>query len=88
VILTEKVYSENKAIARPRIRERLEELFQADCIFIPKERYDYLGHSDSVVRFATEDCVLISDYSSVDRDYGERLRKVLEEKGLEVETLH
>src|SRR5918996_1682117 len=87
VILTDKIYNENKAIARPRLRERLKELFQAECIIIRKEPYDWVGHADGVVRFVTEDRVLVNDYSSIDPDYGEWLRKLLEGKGLEVETL-
>jgi agmatine/peptidylarginine deiminase len=87
VILTEKVYKENPAIERPRLRERLEEVFQAECIFIPKEPYDAVGHADGVVRFVSESRVLVNDYSSVDPGYGNKLRGLLEKKGLEVETL-
>ena len=65
----------------------LEDVFQADCIIIPKEPYDAVGHSDGVVRFIADDRVLVSDYSGVDPDYGMRLRNLLEKKGLEVETL-
>jgi agmatine deiminase len=87
VILTDKVYTENPAIERHRLRNRLEELFQAECIFIPKEPYDPVGHADGVVRFAAEDRVLVNDYSGVDPGYGARLRNLLEKKGLEVATL-
>jgi agmatine deiminase len=87
VILTEKIYKENPSIERPRLRARLEEVFQAECIFIPKEPYDTVGHSDGVVRFVAEDRVLVNDYSGVDSAYGTRLRSLLEKKGLEVETL-
>src|SRR5262249_43608311 len=54
---------------------------------IPKEPGDEVGHADGVVRFVTEDRVLINDYSRVDPGYGERLRSLLEKRGLEVETL-
>ena len=87
VILTEKIYKENPSIERPRLRSRLEDIFQAECIFIPKEPYDTIGHSDGVVRFVADDRVLINDYSGVDPAYGTRLRTLLEKKGLEVETL-
>jgi agmatine deiminase len=87
VILTDKVYKENPTVARLRLRQRLEEVFQAECIFIPKEPYDKVGHSDGVVRFVTEDRVLINDYSGVNPSYGERLQSLLEKNGLEVDTL-
>ena len=53
VILTDKVYKENPSIERPRLRQRLEEVFQAECIFIPKQAGDDIGHSDGVVRFVS-----------------------------------
>lgn len=87
VILTEKVYKENPGIERPRLRDRLEEIFQAECVFIPKQAGDDVGHSDGVVRFVTEDRVLFNDYATAHPGYGEKVRGVLEKKGLEVETL-
>lgn len=87
VILTEKVYRENSTIERSRLRTRIEELFQADCVFIPKQAGDEVGHSDGVVRFVSENRVLINDYSRVDPAYGAKVRNVLEKHGLEVETL-
>jgi agmatine deiminase len=68
VILTDKVYKENPTIERPRLRKRLEEVFRAECIFIPKPAGDDIGHSDGVVRFLDENRVLMNDYSSVDPD--------------------
>lgn len=87
VILTDKVFRENPSVERARLRQRLEELFRAECIFIPKEPYDKVGHADGVVRFVSEQRVLVNDYSTVDSGYGTRLRSLLEKKGLEVETL-
>lgn len=87
VILTDKIYKENPSIERPRLRQRLEEVFQAECIFIPKEPYDVIGHSDGLVRFVSENRVLVNDYSTVDPGYEKRLRSLLDKKGLEVEKL-
>jgi agmatine deiminase len=87
VILTDKTYKENPSVERPRLRQRLEAVFQAECVFIPKEPYDVIGHADGVVRFISDDRVLINDYTLVDPGYGARLRRVLERAGLGVETL-
>lgn len=87
VILTEKVYKENPKIDRPRLREQLELIFHAECIFIPKQAGDKVGHSDGVVRFLSEKRVLINDYSTTDPVYGERVQKVLQTRGLEIEIL-
>jgi agmatine deiminase len=87
VIQTDKIYKENPSIQRHRLRDRLEQIFQAKCIVIPKQGGDDVGHSDGVVRFVAEDRVLINDYSTVDQGYGTKLRKLLERHGLEVESL-
>jgi agmatine/peptidylarginine deiminase len=87
VILTDKIYKENPTIARPRLRQRLGELFRAECIIIPKEPYEKTGHADGVVRFVAEDRVLVNDYAATDPAYGARLRKALEDTGLAVETI-
>ena len=87
VILTDKVYTENPSNARRRLTDRLEQIFQAECIFIPKQAGDDVGHSDGVVRFVAEDRVLVNDYSGVDPGYGAKVGKLLERHGLEVETL-
>jgi agmatine deiminase len=87
VILTDKVYAENPSITRRRLADRLAQIFQAECIFIPRQAGDDVGHSDGVVRFVAENRVLINDYSGVDPTYGAKVRKMLETHGLEVETL-
>ena len=87
VILTDKVYKENPSIERHRLRDRMEQTFQAECIFIPKQAGDDVGHSDGVVRFIAEDRVLINNYSGVDSGYRAKVQKMLERHGLEVETL-
>lgn len=87
VILTEKVYKENPSINRPQLRKELEQIFQAECIFIPKQAGDYIGHSDGVVRFLSENRVLMNDYSTTDPAYGEGVQKILQKRGLEIEIL-
>ena len=87
VILTKKIFKENPTFTETHLQERLEQTFQAECIFIGKEPYDPIGHSDGVVRFVSEDRVLISDFSIINPDYGGKLRYQLTEAGLEVETL-
>lgn len=87
VILTDKVYKENPGIPRPGLRERLAKAFQAECIIIPKEPYDVIGHADGVVRFVAEDRVLMNDYSEIEPAYGAKVRKMLEDRGLTVESI-
>ncbi len=87
VILTDKIYRENPSVERSRLRQRLEEVFQAKCIIIPTDPEDEVGHSDGVVRFVAEDSVLINDYSRIDPGYGETVQSILEQEELNVDTL-
>jgi len=83
VVLTDKTLRENRIRCRQEFRARLEALFHTDnCIFIPAEPGDIIGHSDGVIRFLADDLVAINDYSKVDPDYGRRLLRVLNQERL------
>ena len=87
VLLTEKVFRENPRYVRLELRGELEKIFEATCLFVPKEPGDTIGHADGVVRFLDEDTVLVNDYAQVDPRYGQRLRAALRRHGLGVEEL-
>lgn len=84
VIFTDKIYRENPGRKRSEIRKMLEAAFQAQVIIIPKEPYDPIGHADGVVRFVSDDVVVINGYSAIDPSYGQKLMAVLKKHGLEV----
>jgi agmatine deiminase len=87
VILTEKVFGENAGRSRAELRRELERLFQAECVFIPVEPGDKIGHADGVVRFIDDDRVVINDYSRTDSEYGERLIRALGRHHLHIDAL-
>lgn len=87
VILTDKLYRENRKIKKAVLQRRLEQIFQTKCIVIPSQSGDDVGHSDGVVRFVSEGLVFMNDYSATDPAYGAKLRTLLERNGLMVETL-
>jgi hypothetical protein len=87
-ILTRKIYRANPRQEPIRLRSKLEKLLQVDqCLVIPAETGDPIGHSDGVVRFLEEDLVAVNDYSSIDPAYERRLRDILMEEGLRIEKL-
>ncbi|HMQ00400.1 MAG TPA: agmatine deiminase family protein [Cyclobacteriaceae bacterium] len=83
VILTEKVYTENKAIDKVSIINELEQLFGVRVIIIPKEPYEITGHADGILRYYKDDTVLINDYPT-DRlqNFQNRLMNKLNKEGL------
>ena len=86
-ILTEKIYKENRGYARPALREEVAAVLRADCIFIPNEPYDVIGHADGVVRFVDSNTVVVNEYREAEPAYGRRLEAVLLRHGLTIKRL-
>lgn len=88
VILTDKVFRENPSTRPQALRRKLQQLFQVeDCLIIPREPYDPIGHADGVLRFLDDTTVLINDYSAIDNNYGHRLRELLKQHRLDYEEI-
>ena len=87
VILTDKVYKENPGHPRQALREELTTVLRANCIIIPKEPYDVIGHADGVLRFIDENTVVVNDYPRVDSGYSRRLEAALRRHELAIERL-
>ncbi len=63
VLMTTKVFTENKDISELELIERLKNLLEVnDLFFVPVEKGDWLGHIDGMARFISNDTVLINDY--------------------------
>jgi agmatine deiminase len=86
-ILTDKVFRENRSRDRQALQEELARVFRAECIFIPSEPGDEIGHADGVVRFLDKDTVLVNDYSKLEPRYEEKLKGVWQRHKLTVERL-
>jgi agmatine deiminase len=70
VIMTDKVFNENKNLSKNEITKQLIELFEIEeLIFVPWDINDEIGHADGMVRFINEDTVLINDYSKEDKKF-------------------
>ena len=88
VILTDKIYSDNplfKSRKQDLIRQISEELEVEKVVIIPKEPWDIYGHSDGMVRFVTDETVIINNYLEEDgfsRTFITKLKKSLKAHGL------
>ena len=78
VIMTDKVLKENLGFDAYGLRSRLEELFEADVVFIPWDRYEMFGHADGMVRYIGNRRVLLNLYADFDKGLRERILKALE----------
>lgn len=79
VIITDKVFKENSGLSRKAVREVLcQELDTEDVFFIPKQPYDYIGHSDGMVRFIDDYTILVNDFSGESISFRKRLIRALD----------
>ncbi len=80
VLMTEKVFKENKQLSKKEVKKQLKEAFEVDNLFfVPFETDDKIGHIDGMIRFIDDNTVLINDYyfdkSSFPRSLKAALRK-------------
>ena len=84
VLMTEKVFKENKHLSKNEVIRQLKEVFEVDnLIFVPYEKDDIIGHIDGMVRFIDDNTVLINDYSFDKSDFPKALKSSLKNAGLE-----
>ena len=63
VLMTTKVFTENKNIPELELIDQLKNLLDVnDIFFVPVENGDWLGHVDGMARFIANDTVLINDF--------------------------
>jgi agmatine deiminase len=86
-IMTDKVFSENPDLSPFAVRKQLETLLESECLFVPVEKGDIFGHTDGMVRFVSENVVVMNDYSTIEPVVGQEIRSQLEKRGLDIELL-
>lgn len=88
VLLTDKIFKENKSIERNDILEELRDLFETeDVIIIPHQPYDEIGHADGMLRYYDESTVIANDFSKTDSlSFQDRFKKSLEKSGLNIKN--
>lgn len=77
IIMTEKVFAENKDKKRQDIIHMLEKAFQCDIVFLPWDRNERYGHSDGVVHYIGYNRVLMTNYADFDSYMARRFTNVL-----------
>ena len=78
VVMTEKVFVENKDKTRTEVERILKDAFRCDILFLPWDRKETFGHSDGIVHYAGDGKILLTNYDDSSLYYFRRFRKVLE----------
>ena len=73
VIMTDKIFKENPNYSREALINQLEDLFFAELVIIPWDRYEMFGHADGMVRWIGGDRVLLNNYCNFDMSLRNRL---------------
>lgn len=88
VLMTDKVLVENCVRNELAFQRALEDLFEADVVFIPWDRYEMFGHADGMVRAIGYKHVLLNNYIDFDKNLRMEILERLTKEGFEVEELH
>lgn len=78
VVMTEKVFVENKTKTRSEVERILKDAFQCELLFLPWDHQEKFGHSDGIIHYVGDGKVLLTNYDDISPYYYNRFRKALE----------
>lgn len=80
IVMTEKVFHENKDKSRDEVERILTDAFKCDLLFLPWDRSESLGHSDGIVHYMGANKVMLTNYDDFSPYFFRRFKKALERK--------
>lgn len=78
IVMTEKVFFENRDKSRDEVRRLLEEAFLCEIVFLPWDKVETYGHSDGIIHYAGGKRVLMTNYSDSDAEMARKFTRILE----------
>lgn len=78
IVMTEKVFFENKDKPRKEVQRMLEEAFQCDIVFLPWDRNEIMGHSDGIIHYLGDNRVMMTNYADFDIAMARKFTRLLE----------
>lgn len=78
IVMTEKVFVENKSKTRSEVERILKDAFQCELLFLPWDHQEKFGHSDGIIHYAGDGKILLTNYDDISPYYYNRFRKALE----------
>ena len=86
IVMTEKVFVENKEMSRNEVQRLLEETFRCEIVFLPWDEQEIYGHSDGLIHYLGDNRVLMTNYGDFDKSFAQNFLRILE-KHFDVKTL-
>lgn len=78
IVMTEKVFFENRDKPRDEVRRLLEEAFHCEIVFLPWDKVETYGHSDGIIHYAGGNRVLMTNYADSDADMAHKFTRILD----------
>ena len=78
IVMTEKVFVENKGMSRNEVQRLLEEKFQCEIVFLPWDEQEKYGHSDGIIHYLGDNRVLMTNYDDLDKTFAQAFLRILE----------
>ena len=78
IVMTEKVFFENRDKSRDEVRRLLEEAFLCEIVFLPWDTVETYGHSDGIIHYAGGNRVLMTNYADSDADMARKFTRILD----------
>ena len=73
VIMTDKIFNENSSLSKEEVIAEIERVFSAKLVVIPWDKEEEYGHADGMVRFVSDNHVLINQYKDIDPELRQKL---------------
>ena len=66
IIMTDKIFVENSRFSKEEVVAEIERVFSAKLVVIPWDKEEKFGHADGMVRYVSDNHVLINNYKDID----------------------
>lgn len=73
VIMTDKIFVENSGFSKEEVVAEIERVFSAKLVVIPWDKEEEFGHADGMVRYVSDNHVLINQYKDIDPEFRQKL---------------
>ncbi len=80
IIMTEKVFEENKGWPAFMVIDKLEEAFGCEVLFLPWDKSEIYGHSDGIIHYLGDNRLLLTNYNDFSPAYYKSFMSRLESK--------
>ena len=78
VVMTDKVFVENKDKTPQEVQRQIEEAFQCEVVFLPWDRNEEYGHCDGIIHCLGDNRVLMTNYADFDKGIADEYLRILE----------